>query len=316
MAAVPVDLAQFDAPTGGQPLPAPLRQNMEAAFGASFANVRVHVGQQVARMGAIAITQGNNLYFAPGHYNPNTPQGRKLLGHELTHVVQQRAGRVRNPLGSGTVVVQNAALEAEAERMAQRAMFIPMSNASVRPQRSATAAPVQAKLGGTVLKTAGRGFFTTVQMAAGGGADEKSVTSTAYLWDSKSWDAGGTDSAELKGKEHAEQKAYHTLFKKAKHGGGVTGPPDGSWIGFVQNAWPCGPCTEHFKTQSNKYNFVFNCTANHGRYTGDHGKYATQAGPKVPLPATWKGYVYIYKGTVYYKQSEVPAEANAPAAPP
>lgn len=43
------------------------------------------------------------------------------MGHELAHVVQQRAGRVRNPLGSGLAVVQDRALEAEAERMGQRA---------------------------------------------------------------------------------------------------------------------------------------------------------------------------------------------------
>ena len=62
-----------------------------------------------------------DLYFAPGQYNPQTSQGQQLLGHELTHVVQQRAGRVRNPLGSGVAVVQDPALEAEAERMGQRA---------------------------------------------------------------------------------------------------------------------------------------------------------------------------------------------------
>lgn len=327
-AAVPVDLAQFDAPAGGQPLPAPLRQNMEAAFGASFANVRVHVGPQVARLGAIAITQGDNMYFAPGHYNPGTPQGRKLLGHELTHVVQQRAGRVRNPLGSGTVIVQNAALEAEAERMAQRAMFMPMHHASVRPERGATAVPVQAKSNRTVSlqvpKTAVRGFFNTVQMAAVAVdvAEEKSVTSTAYAWDvaAKAWKAGGKETGEM-GKEHAEQKAYLTLFEQPKHGGGKkkdSGPPDGSWIGFVQNAWPCGECTEYFKTRSNKLGFVFNATANHGRYTADHGKFSNQSVPgrPVPLPANWKGYIYIYNRTVYYRQSDVPVPAKAPPPPP
>jgi ribosomal protein S18 acetylase RimI-like enzyme len=44
-----------------------------------------------------------------------------LLGHELAHVVQQRAGRVRNPLGSGLAVVQDHALEAEADRLGRHA---------------------------------------------------------------------------------------------------------------------------------------------------------------------------------------------------
>ena len=72
-------------------------------------------------IGALAFTHGTDLYFAPGQYNPQSTQGQQLLGHELTHVVQQRAGRVRNPLGAGVAVVQDPALEAEAERMGLRA---------------------------------------------------------------------------------------------------------------------------------------------------------------------------------------------------
>ena len=57
------------------------------------------------------------------------------LGHELAHVVQQRQGRVRAPNGTGIAVVQDHALEAEADRLGQRA-----------------AATVQAKPSGTVLQ--------------------------------------------------------------------------------------------------------------------------------------------------------------------
>lgn len=90
---------------------------MESFFNTSFADVRVHVGAQASSIGALAFTHGSNLYFAPGQYNPGTPQGQQLLGHELTHVVQQRAGRVRNPFGSGVAVVQDRGMEAEADRM-------------------------------------------------------------------------------------------------------------------------------------------------------------------------------------------------------
>jgi hypothetical protein len=102
-------------------LPDAVRGKMEAALGADFANVRVHVGPQPERVGAIAFTIGSDIYFAPGRYQPETIEGQQLLGHELAHVVQQRAGRVRNPLGSGLAVVQDHALEAEADRMGQRA---------------------------------------------------------------------------------------------------------------------------------------------------------------------------------------------------
>ena len=101
----------------GQPLPEPIQKKMESFFNTSFADVRVHVGHEAPSIGALAFTHGTDLYFAPGQYNPQSTQGQQLLGHELTHVVQQRAGRVRNPLGSGVAVVQDPALEAEAERM-------------------------------------------------------------------------------------------------------------------------------------------------------------------------------------------------------
>jgi len=107
--------------TGGQPLPSEVRAKMEAAFGADFSDVRVHVGHEASRIGAIAYTWGSNIHFAPGHYNPHTLQGQKVLGHELWHVVQQKSGRVKNPFGGGVAVVQDHALEAEADRMGEKA---------------------------------------------------------------------------------------------------------------------------------------------------------------------------------------------------
>jgi hypothetical protein len=115
----------------GQPLPETVQKKMESFFNTSFADVRIHVGHEAPTIGALAFTHGNDLYFAPGQYNPQSTQGQQLLGHELTHVLQQRAGRVRNPPGAGVAVVQDPALEAEAERMGLRA-----ASASV---------PVQAK---------------------------------------------------------------------------------------------------------------------------------------------------------------------------
>ena len=114
----------------GQRLPELVQRKMEAFFGADFSQVRVHVGPEAASIGAMAFTHGTDLYFAPGQYNPTTPHGQRLLGHELTHVVQQRAGRVRSPLGSGIAVVVEPGLEAEAERMGQHAA---MARASLNP---------------------------------------------------------------------------------------------------------------------------------------------------------------------------------------
>jgi hypothetical protein len=62
---------------------------MESRLGQSFSDVRVHEGHQATLLGAVAFTQGTNLYFAPGHYQPHTEAGRQLVAHELVHTVQQ-----------------------------------------------------------------------------------------------------------------------------------------------------------------------------------------------------------------------------------
>jgi len=122
---------------GGQPLPSALQAKMEAAFGTDFFDVRIHEGPQAARIGALAFTIGNCIYFAAGRYQPETPQGQQILGHELAHVVQQRQGRVRIPTGTGLAVVHDHALEAEADRMGQRAAAITPSLANPAIQAKA-----------------------------------------------------------------------------------------------------------------------------------------------------------------------------------
>ncbi len=107
--------------SGGFTLPRDVQAKMEGALGASFADVRIHVGSEASSIGALAFTWGTDIHFAPGQYNPHTQQGQFLLGHELQHVVQQRAGRVGNPFGSGVAVVQDQMLESEADRMGHSA---------------------------------------------------------------------------------------------------------------------------------------------------------------------------------------------------
>jgi hypothetical protein len=144
-----VDPAQLGlASGGGRPLPDAVRGKMEAALGADFASVRVHVGPQAERIGAVAFTMGSDIYFAPGRFQPDTVQGQQLLGHELAHVVQQRVGRVRNPIGAGIAVVQDQVLEAEADRLGYRAAALVQKASSVAPrnhdwQHHGAARPIQ-----------------------------------------------------------------------------------------------------------------------------------------------------------------------------
>lgn len=79
---------------GGRPLPQAERAFFEPRFGHDFSQVRVHTDGQAAHMAnsinAKAFTVGRNIAFGSSEYQPETTIGRKLLAHELTHVIQQR----------------------------------------------------------------------------------------------------------------------------------------------------------------------------------------------------------------------------------
>lgn len=117
------ELQMKRAPSGGGGgLPDGVRTRMESVLKADFSDVNIHVGSQASDVGALAYTQGNDIHFAPGQYNPESPKGQELLGHELTHVVQQRQGRVK-PTGSvgGMPLNDDRSLESEADRMGSKA---------------------------------------------------------------------------------------------------------------------------------------------------------------------------------------------------
>lgn len=90
---------------------------MESFFQADLSGVRVFQGPAPQAIGALAFSLDDEVHFAPGLYDPSTREGAALLGHELTHVLQQRDGRVKNPFGHGIAIVQAPDLEAEADRM-------------------------------------------------------------------------------------------------------------------------------------------------------------------------------------------------------
>lgn len=80
---------------GGKYLPKRVRAYFEPRMGADFSQVRVHTDSHAAdtakSINARAFTVGRNIAFVAGEYSPGTTSGRKLLAHELTHVIQQGA---------------------------------------------------------------------------------------------------------------------------------------------------------------------------------------------------------------------------------
>ena len=90
---------------GGQALPDHTLGFFGSRMGYDFSDVKIHTdtlaAKSAASINALAFTSGNNIVFNSGQYSPDSESGKKLLGHELTHVVQQNktghAGIQRQP---------------------------------------------------------------------------------------------------------------------------------------------------------------------------------------------------------------------------
>jgi hypothetical protein len=102
-------------------------REMEILFATDFSTIRILENPQAAALGASAFCTGETIHLAPG-----TPLERRLLAHELTHVLQQRAGRVPTPPTPGRWVLMDPDLEAEAVENGERVVRgeIPLLNGS------------------------------------------------------------------------------------------------------------------------------------------------------------------------------------------
>jgi hypothetical protein len=104
------------APANRTGMPDTLKQGVESLSGMDLSDVRVHANSaQPAQLDALAYAQGNDIHLAPGQ--------EKHLPHEAWHVVQQRQGRVQPTMQlAGVAVNDDVSLEAEADRMGERAL--------------------------------------------------------------------------------------------------------------------------------------------------------------------------------------------------
>lgn len=79
--------------SGGRSLQAGERSFFESKIGYDFSDVHLHTdataNQSAKNLNALAYTSGNNIVFGEGQYQPGTDSGKRLIAHELTHVVQQ-----------------------------------------------------------------------------------------------------------------------------------------------------------------------------------------------------------------------------------
>ncbi|MDH3974165.1 MAG: DUF4157 domain-containing protein [Deltaproteobacteria bacterium] len=92
---------------GGRPMSQDERSFFEPRFGTDFSGVRVHADNSAAKLSksinARAFTLGRNIVFGAGQYKPYSGEGKRLMAHELTHVVQQNT--------TGNSVIQKAEID-------------------------------------------------------------------------------------------------------------------------------------------------------------------------------------------------------------
>jgi hypothetical protein len=111
----------------GRPLEQSVRIAMERRLGHDLGSVRVHTdaaaGASARSVNADAYTVGEDIVFQSHAYRPQTAAGRRILAHELAHVIQQRSGPVDGVPAPGGIRLSepSGAFEREAEQVADRA---------------------------------------------------------------------------------------------------------------------------------------------------------------------------------------------------
>lgn len=116
---------------GGRPLDPGTRSFMESRLGHDFGDVRIHTdsraSESAASVQATAYTVGRDVVFGSDQWAPETDRGRRMLAHELTHVVQQASGPVDGMPAAGGIRVSDPSdrFEREAEASADQVMARP-----------------------------------------------------------------------------------------------------------------------------------------------------------------------------------------------
>jgi hypothetical protein len=122
---------------GGSPLPAEVQEEMQGRLGHDFSDVRVHndsrAHESAQSVNAHAYTVGSNVVFQRDKYDPASTEGKTMLAHELTHVVQQRSGPVDGTAAGGGIKVSDPSdrFEREAAANAEKVMSGPAPSGPV-----------------------------------------------------------------------------------------------------------------------------------------------------------------------------------------
>lgn len=147
---------------------------MEERFGHDFSRVRVHVGgaaeQSTRDLNASAYTMGHTMVFGAGRFTPRTHEGRRLIAHEPTHVVQQ-SDHAAFPAATGKPSPLQAVSAGTVQRSVGGSLFGTLIGAALGTVAGAMLfGPLGAVLGGII------GGVVGLIAGASGSADSRKLT--------------------------------------------------------------------------------------------------------------------------------------------
>jgi Domain of unknown function (DUF4157) len=164
---------------GGQPLEMGAQRDLGASMGHDFSDVHVHTDGEADRLNRAvrgeAFTTGKDIFFREGKYDPGSNQGRKLLAHELTHVVQQRDAPPKQELtlsDPGDASERQASTVADAVASHRSEPTAAVSREAKPGEEEKEEAPVAREAAGEEVATA-----FVARQAAGGEEEEEAATS-------------------------------------------------------------------------------------------------------------------------------------------
>lgn len=189
----------------GQPLDRATLAFMESRFGHDFSRVRVHTDtravESAREVSALAYTVGRDVAFGAGQYTPGTAGGRRLLAHELTHVVQQSNQRgLQSNLG---ISAANDSLEQEAEGIAtsisesewfRQSLFLNRQTQQLQPGQSGqlniscSGSPVLSRFPSPVAFGVYTPGLSVMPPVIKEGYDGKAYTAIKNNWGLSSWE--------------------------------------------------------------------------------------------------------------------------------
>ena len=305
---------------GGGPLPSDVRAYMEPRFGTDFSGVRVHTDTEAASMNkglsAQAFTHGQDIYVNPNNYNPSAEAGKKLLAHELTHVVQQggatnriaRWGKGASGYGTPHTLVSTKAYEKMDKNLVndygREALAYLATHSDDMDSRGGYLLPVASYMGAQKLtKARGKGMYAgevtlkQMQKKVGKEGRKKGVSQgTAIALEeaekrqrAKDYDAGiGYNRNPAEAPNHAEGGMY-----KAMGGESRDRPRIQEYLDNAVNQWWSGDPRQSMYTLSLALHTAQDIGA-HG-----HGAPGTGHDPRRFFPPPNE---YANKGWVYYEE--------------